>query len=78
MTDRIIAYIKKEISLEPIEDIDLDEDLLGSGILDSLGVMKLVTFLEKEYQVKINPGDMTVENFSTLRTITDFLEHQGA
>ncbi|MEX0289489.1 MAG: acyl carrier protein [Flavobacteriaceae bacterium] len=77
MTDRIIAYIKEEISLEPIDEIDLDEDLLGSGILDSLGVMKLVAFLEEEYSIKIMPEDMTVENFSTLRTITDFISKQG-
>ena len=78
MTEKIVTYIKEEITLEPIEDIHLDEDLLGSGILDSLGIMKLVTFLEKEFQVKVLPGDMTVENFSTLRSIAGFISSQRA
>ena len=53
MNDKIITYIKSEISMEPLDDIHLEEDLLGNGIVDSLGMMKLVVFLEKEFKVKI-------------------------
>ncbi len=73
MNDTIITYIKEELSAEPLENIGLDEDLLGGGIVDSLGMMKLVLFLEKEFHIKIDPGDMTVENFMTIRNITDYI-----
>lgn len=73
MKNRIIAYLKSEISNEPLDDIDINEDLLGSGIVDSLGMMRLVVFLEKEFQKKIGPEDMTVENFKTVQSISDYL-----
>ncbi|SDE78862.1 Acyl carrier protein [Pricia antarctica] len=73
MTDKIISYIKTEISMEPVDDIDLEEDLLGNGIVDSLGMMQLVVFLEKEFKVKIAPEDMTVENFNTVSSISEYL-----
>jgi acyl carrier protein len=73
MNDKIIAYIKEEISIEPFQNIDINEDLLGSGILDSLGMMRLVVFLEKEYKIKIGPEDMTVENFNTVQSICEYL-----
>ena len=57
----------------PIDDIDLEEDLLGNGIVDSLGMMQLVVFLEKEFKVKVAPGDMTVENFNTVSSISEYL-----
>lgn len=76
MHDIIITYIKEELSAEPMEDIGLDEDLLGGGIVDSLGMMKLVVFLEKEFHIKIDPGDMTVENFMTIQNITAYLTKQ--
>lgn len=76
MTDRIITYLKEEISDEILDDIDVDKDLLGSGIVDSLGMMRLVLFLEKEFQTKIKPEDMTVENFMTVQNISDFLSEQ--
>ncbi len=74
MTDKIITYIKTEISMEPMEDIDLEEDLLGNGIVDSLGMMKLVVFLENKFKVKIAPEDMTVENFNTVQSISEYLK----
>lgn len=73
MNDKIINYIKAEISMEPLDDIDLEEDLLGNGIIDSLGMMKLVVFLEKEFKLKIAPVDMTVENFNTVQSISEYL-----
>lgn len=76
MTDKIISYIKTEISMEPRDEIDLEEDLLGNGIIDSLGMMQLVVFLEKQFKVKIGPEDMTVENFSTISSISEYLSHK--
>ncbi|WP_149277113.1 acyl carrier protein [Pareuzebyella sediminis] len=73
MNDKIITYIKEEIAIMPLDSIDVHEDLLGSGIVDSLGMMKLVVFLEKEFQVKIAPEDMTVENFDTINHISEYL-----
>lgn len=76
MTDKIITYIKTEISMEPMEDIDLEEDLLGNGIVDSLGMMKLALFIENEFKIKIAPEDMTVENFNTVQSISEYLSHK--
>ena len=75
MTDRIICYIKTEISMDSMDTIDLDEDLLGNGIVDSLGMFKLIAFLENEFKVKIPPEDMTVENFNTVQSISEYLSH---
>jgi len=63
MTQKIIAFIKDEISMESIDDIGLDEDLLGTGIL-----------VEKEVNHSIPENDMTVENFMTLGRIERYLK----
>ena len=76
MNDRIISYITSEISMYPLETIDLDEDLLGNGIMDSLGMMKLVLFLENEFNVQIPPEDMTVENFVSVQSISEYISHK--
>lgn len=73
MKNKIMNYIKSEISNDPLQDIGLEDDLLGSGIIDSLGMMKLVLFIEKECDVKIKNEDMTVQNFMTVQNILNFL-----
>lgn len=75
--EKIIKYIEEELSSEDIEDgIDLTEDLLGSGIIDSLGMMKLISFLEEEFNCKVLPEEMMIENFMTVSHMMAYLERK--
>ncbi len=53
-----------------------DEDLLMSGILDSISVMKLASHLESECNIAIPAEDIVLENFSTLAQIQQYLEQR--
>ena len=46
-----------------------DTPLQSSGILDSLAVVGLIAFLEKEFQVELDVYDTAIERFDTLRDI---------
>ncbi len=46
-----------------------DDSLLERGILDSLGLLNMLAFLEQEYQVLIEDQDIVPENFETIRAI---------
>lgn len=72
--EKIIKYIEEELANEELDDgLEATEDLLGSGILDSLGMMRLIAFIEEEFNCKILPEDMLIENFMTVEHIIDFL-----
>jgi acyl carrier protein len=51
-----------------------DQDLLLSGLLDSLSVMTLVSHLEAQRGMQIPPQDITLENFESVDKICDYLE----
>ncbi len=55
-----------------------DEDLLGSGLLDSLGVMQLVWFIEREFGVEVPPEDVTIEHFQSISHIVAYLTGRRA
>ena len=76
MVNKIRAYIASTLSDLAPEEIDTQDDLLGSGIIDSMGMMKLVIFIETELDIKIPDEDMTIEHFMTLRSIMDYLTHR--
>jgi acyl carrier protein len=40
--------------------------LMTTGILDSIAVLKVVTFLESEFGITIEPHEAVVENLNTL------------
>jgi acyl carrier protein len=58
------------------ESLDPNEDLLEQGIIDSLGLMRLVVFLEKTFAIEVSDEDMIPENFQSLKTITKLVEQR--
>lgn len=75
MDKSILNYITQELTNESLEDgLDTSDDLLGGGILDSLGMMKLISYIEKEFAVSVPPEDMIIENFMTIDHITAYLK----
>ena len=55
------------------ESIGADENLLADGVVDSLGMTRLVLFIEETRGITISPEDLTIENFRTIAAISDYL-----
>lgn len=73
----LVEFIARELRGDPAAAPGADDDLLGSGLVDSLGVMRLVRFVEERYGVAVPPADVTIENFNTARTIASYLAKLG-
>ena len=58
------------------KDVGDKDDLLLTGLVDSLGVMRLVSYLEQQYSIKIPPEDVTIENFMNIDAINLYLERR--
>jgi acyl carrier protein len=58
--------------------LDSDESLFNSGTLDSLGTLRLITFLEERFGLQIGDGEVGDENFGTLRKLQAFVERKQA
>jgi acyl carrier protein len=54
-----------------------DEDLLDQGLVDSLGIMKLVAFIKEAFGIDVADEDLIPENFETLGRITEFIAKKG-
>lgn len=71
MLEHIVAGFGRE-SFEP------DEDLLDQGIIDSLGIMKLIVFIEDTFNLKIDDWEIVPENFQSLNSMASFVQLKGA
>lgn len=77
MKQKLITFIQSEL-LNDQQSITAEEDLLISGLVDSIGVMRLVGFIEKKLETTIPPKDVTLENFGNVNTIVSYLDSQTA
>ena len=74
MKEKLLKYVNETL-LDGGEDshITSDEDLLTTGILDSVAMMSLVGYIEEEYSLTIPAGELTIENFISIDAISHFL-----
>ena len=72
--ERTRAYITENF-LYMRRDFRLDDNdsLLGSGIIDSMGVMEVIAFLETEFGVEVGDDDVTEENLGSIRAISKYI-----
>ena len=67
--ERIKDFVKQEILFEDANAALNDDTPLLAGIMDSLGLMQLVSFIEEEYDVTVDDSEVTVDNFRTVADI---------
>lgn len=71
--EQIKQFITVELAGQPGLALGNDDDLLLSGLVDSLGVVRLIGFLEDQTGVNIPPGEITIENFGTVSAMAAYL-----
>ncbi|WP_245709784.1 acyl carrier protein [Ruegeria halocynthiae] len=64
-------------SLNIEEQIDPDTELFSTGILDSVAMMNMITFVEEKARIDIHPADVTLENFDTINRIVALIKSQS-
>jgi len=69
----LIDFIKNEIMHNSRANLDPDTDLLGAGILDSIGILQLVAFIEKMFKISVPDEDVVYDNFMSINTLVDYL-----
>ena len=53
-----------------------DTSFLEEGIIDSTGILELVTFLEDEFSITVEDEELVPENLDSIGNVTNFLERK--
>jgi len=57
------------------DDSSLEDDrsFLDSGIIDSTGILELITFLEQHFKIKVEPEETVPDNLDSVEKVAQFL-----
>lgn len=69
----LLKYISEELMDNSIE-LTAEENLLMDGMVSSLGMFRLVGYIEETWQMKIPHEDLVIENFRTVSIISDYIQ----
>jgi D-alanine--poly(phosphoribitol) ligase subunit 2 len=74
-TQKIKEFIVEEFMPDvPVEELDDDFDLLTGGVVDSLGLLKVVAWLEDEFDIAVDDSELGPDSFRTVAAIKAYVD----
>ena len=58
------------------QNLALDQSFLENGIIDSTGVLELVSFLEQTYGIKVRDEELVPDNLDSLQKVAAFVQRK--
>jgi acyl carrier protein len=69
----IRAFLVEHFLFGRIEGLDDDAQLLGN-VVDSQGVIELIVFVQKRFNIEVDDEEVTGDNFASLKSVVAFIE----
>jgi len=73
---KIKAFIIENFLFGSEDGLKDETSFLEEGIIDSTGILELVTFLEEEFSITIEDEELVPENLDSINNVTAFLERK--
>ena len=76
--DRVRDFVLRQFPLARKNGLKSGERWLESGLIDSLGILELVRFLEEECRVQVTDEELLPDNFQSLDAVAAFVRTKQA
>ena len=67
----VLEWIKTVPSAQNMAGLNARSDLIGDGVLDSLAILDLVSFIESRFSLRLPVEEFVPENFRSVAAIAD-------
>jgi acyl carrier protein len=75
---QLMNFVCENFTHAKADDLNADDPLLDAGIVDSLGLLEIVEFIEAQFGVTVTLTDMSPENFRTINAMAGFVARSTA
>ena len=63
-----------EASLSDVKDVEETDLIFENGLLDSMGLLFLIEFLDENFGVKVSDEELNPKNFESINNIVSFVD----
>ncbi len=74
--DMVREFIVENFLFGDGQQLQEDTSFMESGIIDSTGILELITFLEEKYEIKIEDDELVPENLDNLQNVAQFVSRK--
>ena len=70
--EELLDFLCRQFFVD-LEDIELDKSLVDTGIIDSMGLIEITSYIKKTYEYTVTKEQMNRANFGSVYKIVDFI-----
>ncbi len=74
--DEIRSFLIEEKLMDSDATLTETDSLLEEGVIDSLGIQTLVSFIESQYGITVDEDDLMPDNFDSLFAIKEYIDEK--
>ena len=74
MKEKIREFIVENFLFGEDGNLKDETSFLDEGIIDSTGILELVSFLEEEFSITVEDEDLVPENLDSINNVVSYLE----
>ena len=74
--DKIRAFIIEDFLFGKDDGLDDNASFLENGVIDSTGILELVSFLEEEFSISIEDEELIPENLDSINNVVAYVERK--
>ncbi len=75
--DQVSAFVRETFLVgDDTVELKSDESLIDKGVIDSTGVLELVSFIEETFDIKVEDEDLVPENLDSLDRVSEYIHRK--
>lgn len=69
----MISFIKDTFPYVLDKPVDVRSRLFDEGIIDSFGILEVISYIEKRFEIRVHDEDVVEDNFATIENIAAYI-----
>ena len=74
----IRKFIAEDLLFGDDKPLGREDSLLEAGIIDSTGILELISFLEEKFKIRVSDDELVPENLDTIASLCAYLQKKLA
>ena len=76
LNEQLKTFVIENFLYGQANSLDYNTDFFEKGIIDSTGIVELISYIEITYNFIIRDDELTVENFSSINKVSSFIKQK--
>jgi len=76
LKSKVKQFVVQNFLFGNAEGLNENTSFIDEGIIDSTGVMEMITFLEETFAIKVEDEELVPENLDSIDNVAAFLERK--